>query len=384
MFCTLIIQGQNEFITIWDSNQKGLGTDHQILLPLRGKYKVDWFEIDNPNNKGTKENCYNNEFINFPKPGIYQINASGEITSMNNAFFTISSIPTYGEKNYKLLSVESWGNIEWKSFNSFFYRCCNFKINTKEAPNLSKVKSCFQLFCGAENFNDSIGHWDMSNVEDMSYLFYDAYKFNQPINEWNVSKVITMHSMFGYAKEFNQPINNWNVNSVQKMSGMFNHAYKFNQAIGNWNLKNVKTMAMMFDGAYSFNQPLANWDVSNIEKMTGLFWGASSFNQPINNWNVSNVSEFTGMFWKAKSFNQDINNWDVSKVSSITRMFFGAFSFNQSLESWTLKEDCKITFKLSSGETTSPFKDSAMTKENIIKTLKGWGKEDLIDLYLEK
>ena len=50
--------------------------------------------------------------------------------------------------------------------------------------------------------------------------------------------------MFHKASIFNQPIGNWNVSLVDNMQYMFSEAQKFNQAIGDWNTKNVSNLSM--------------------------------------------------------------------------------------------------------------------------------------------
>ena len=56
------------------------------------------------------------------------------------------------------------------------------------------------LFLCYEDFNQSIGNWDVGNVIDMSGMFYSecaASNFNQDISHWDVSSVINMNYMFG-------------------------------------------------------------------------------------------------------------------------------------------------------------------------------------------
>ena len=64
-------------------------------------------------------------------------------------------------------------------------------------------------------FNQPIGNWDVSNVEDMSYMFY-ASNFNQPIGGWDVSNVKNMQGMFQFG-DFNQDISGWDVRNVDRI-----------------------------------------------------------------------------------------------------------------------------------------------------------------------
>jgi len=52
------------------------------------------------------------------------------------------------------------------------------------------------MFTGAKAFNQPIGGWDVSKVQDMECTFSRAAAFNQPIGGWDVSKVQNMQYMF--------------------------------------------------------------------------------------------------------------------------------------------------------------------------------------------
>ncbi|XP_022841018.1 Bacterial surface protein 26-residue repeat, partial [Ostreococcus tauri] len=62
--------------------------------------------------------------------------------------------------------------------------------------------------CGAAG-SDPMELWDVSAVDDMYQLFRGAQSFNQPIGNWNVSAVTDISFMFANARSFNQPIGNW-------------------------------------------------------------------------------------------------------------------------------------------------------------------------------
>ena len=199
--------------------------------------------------------------------------------------------------------------------------------------DLSNVTDMKGMFKNAINFNQDLSLWDVSNVVDMSGMFYNVISFNQNINSWNVSSVTDMNLMFAGASTFDQPLSNWDVINVSSMFGMFNST-PFNQNIGSWNVSNVTNMSYMFYGAVSFNQDLSSWDVSSVTDMESMFYNATSFNQPIGSWNVSFVINMYYMFYGATSFNQDIDSWNTSNVTNVGYMFYGAISFNQPIGSW--------------------------------------------------
>ncbi|WP_339904113.1 BspA family leucine-rich repeat surface protein [uncultured Cyclobacterium sp.] len=225
--------------------------------------------------------------------------------------------------------------------------------------DVSNVTSMEYMFSGSP-FNQPIGDWDVSKVTIMKLMFYGA-AFNHPIENWDVGNVINMSGMF-YNSKFNQPINNWDVSKVTYMDGMFSYS-SFNQPIEDWNVSNVKNMALMFAGTEqtaesNFNQPLGDWDVSNVTDMSSMFYGSpfnqpiadwdvgnvenmhlmfrnSLFNKPIGDWDVKNVTDMSAMFSRA-SFNHPLNDWEVGKVTDMSEMFF-ASPFNHSLADWDVR-----------------------------------------------
>ena len=135
-----------------------------------------------------------------------------------------------------VVSVDDWGDVTWKSMDSFASECKNLTTLPSKAPQLKDVKRVSGMFANAESFNQSINHWNMSNVRDMFEMFSGAKAFNQPLDKWNVSKVINMSNMFCGATSFDQPLDKWNISNVCYMEYMFQDASSYSHYPSKWTL----------------------------------------------------------------------------------------------------------------------------------------------------
>ena len=265
------------------------------------------------------EDVYNPRlhFCNYKKnSGIHKISVRGNIPAMQLCSIRCKYCEpdTITSFLVPVISIDSWGDIQWKSMHNFASHCPLVAIPS-EAPNLSDVKDMSGTFSFSK-FNLPLDNWDVSNVTNMSGMFANAISFNQPLDNWDVSRVEKMSEMFAHAKSFNQPLNQWKVSNVTDMSSMFEEADSFNQPLDNWDVSGVEDMSGMFYNATSFNQPLEKWNVSNVKNMGGMFFEATSFNQPLDKWNISNVTNMNGMFGNASSYSHYPKTWIVPKGQS--------------------------------------------------------------------
>ncbi len=182
-----------------------------------------------------------------------------------------------------ILSVDDWGDIEWKSMSHFASRCVALNALPADPPNLSHVTDMSYMFQGSR-INVPLEKWDVSHVTDMSGLFKDNKSFNQPLESWDVSHVEKMSYMFNGTEAFNQPLNQWKTSGVKEMGGMFAESHAFNQPLDKWNTSQVESMDGMFSGAKAFNQPLDAWDISKVCYIEGMFENASAFNHYPSKW----------------------------------------------------------------------------------------------------
>ncbi len=381
------------FITTWKTDNPGSSEDNQITIPTHlGEtydYFVDWGD-------GTSDSNVSGDITHtYTAPGTYQISITGQFPGTN--FFGGTLDDDSPVDNQKLISIDQWGNMQWRQLNSAFYACANMDIGAQDIPDLNQVSnldSTFALceslvgneligvwdtssvlsmantFAGCTLFNQNIENWDVSNVNNMFGLFTNCENFNQPLNNWDVSNVQTMILLFTGAKQFNQPLDNWNVGLVSAMYAMFSNATRFNQNIGSWDVSNVTEMGQMFDLATSFNQDLNEWDVSNVTNMTRMFMSATSFNGNITNWDVSNVQLMGNMFNNMETFDQDLGGWNVSNVTDMTSMLFdtslSTANYDSLLEGWASLPNLQNDIVFDAGN--SQYCASAETRQLILDT----------------
>ena len=275
------------FITRWKTDNEGESSSRQIKIPTLGddyNYSVDWG--DGKSTVGITGDIIHD----YNRAGTYTVKIDGE-------FPRISFSKNHNKSDAKkLVSIEQWGKIEWKSMAGSFDGCSNMVGNSRDKPNLSKVTNMEYMFLGANKFNEDISRWDVSYVTNMLCLFEAASSFNQDIGAWNVSNVTNMVGIFFGASSFNQDLTAWNVSKVTDMNSAFFKAGAFNGDVTKWNVGNVTNMNNMFSQATSFNQDIGDWNVSNVQNMASMFFKATSFNQNLADWNVSNVINMDGMF----------------------------------------------------------------------------------------
>jgi len=353
---TVLVFG-SPFITSWKTDNPGASADNQIKIGTSGlgyNYLVDWGDGQ------TNSNVTGDITHTYEVAGIYTVKIGGDFPSI--VFGQV------GFDNEKILAIEQWGAIEWRSMNKAFFGCTNLISNAIDEPNLSRVRDMSSMFERASSFNHDISAWDVSSVTNMRNMFFRATSFNQSINAWNVSSVTTMANMFYQAYAFNQDISLWNVSSVTQMSSMFRDAIAFNQNIAAWDVSFVTGFVTMFFNARSFNQDIGVWNVSSATNMAHMFTNAIAFNKNIGAWDVSSVTIMSSMFQSARAFNQDIGGWNVSSVMYMPNMFLGATAFNQDISAWNVSSVTTME---------NMFTFSALSTLNYDALLVGWSARNL-------
>lgn len=293
------------FITTWKTDNPGISEDNQITIPTFDgetyNYTVHWGD-------GTSDSGVAGDITHtYTTAGTYEVSISGEFPRIyfNNLY-------NYDDGNeQKLVSIDLWGDIAWRSMNNAFAGCLNMDLIATDIPDFSNLTDLDKMFSGCYSFmgNESMMNWDVSLITKLSGMFIANQNFNALIGDWNTSSVTDMSSMFLNAKSFNQDISGWDTGNVTRLDGAFFGAEVFNQDIGQWDVSNVVRMDFAFFGTFNFNQDIGDWDVSKVEVMFEMFSEARSFNQDLSRWNVEQLQEAGSMF-----YNSGLSNTNYDKL----------------------------------------------------------------------
>lgn len=182
---------EDRFITKWKTDNNGTSPNNQISIPINDgnysyNYAIKWGDDANNIDFGVTDDI-NHTYTNL---GVYTIEIAGEFPHLFMRKNDDGNSSTIDSDAQKIISVEQWGKIRWKSMNGMFYNASNLELNnTYDTPNLS-------------------------DVTDMSYMFYYATKFDKNIGDWNISKVKNMNKMFTGVKIstniYDNILNAWN------------------------------------------------------------------------------------------------------------------------------------------------------------------------------
>lgn len=167
------------FITTWEVD----ATDLSITIPTYSgetyDYTVDWGDGTSSDNQTSGASH------TYSIAGTYTVSISGLFPRI---YFLNSSV----SNREKIVAVNQWGNNEWTSMSYAFYGCGNLDVlDISNSPNLTSTQDLSYAFMNCESLTQ-VGQWEVDNVNNMAGMFIDAHKFNQSLGDWNVSKVEDM------------------------------------------------------------------------------------------------------------------------------------------------------------------------------------------------
>ena len=203
--------------------------------------------------------------------------------------------------------IKDWNTNMFESFNNMFNSATSFNQPLTNWNTSNVVNNGFQsMFRSAILFNQDLSHFDVSGGTDFREMFRSAHAFNNGgqsgINNWSIktSGTVNMGKMFNSALAFNQPIGNWDVSAVNQLTGFLASASSFNQNLTNF-ISTISSSIInpgfyqLFYGA----QPTSDdWTQFPYQHAVGdtrqAFRGVTDFDQNVSNWQIP--STVTGMY----------------------------------------------------------------------------------------
>nr|WP_297788163.1 BspA family leucine-rich repeat surface protein [uncultured Allomuricauda sp.] len=205
-----IFEEPESLITTWRIDADGDSITIGTNANYEYDYTVDWGD-------GTVEELsIQNPTHQYEIAGTYNVAVQGQFPAI-----------VMGDSDVKsreaLISLNQWGNIEWRTMERAFMGCVNMTFNAQDKPDISMVISLSNMFANAESFNAEITNWDVGHIQNMANMFAGAIIFNRDLSGWDVSSVSDMSGMFEGATSFNQNLGTWDIGEVNVMTNMFDY-----------------------------------------------------------------------------------------------------------------------------------------------------------------
>ncbi len=348
----------DHFVTTWKTDNPGTSGSSSITIPTAGlgyAYQVDW------NNDGdfldADETTVHTGSIthDFSTSGTYTIRIKGRFPRI---YFNNS-----GDKE-KILAVEQWGSIQWKSMGRAFFGAKNLLITATDTPDFSNVTDMQYMFNGATVANPDTTHWNTASVRNMRYMFARTAQAVPNTANWDTALVTNMSYMFYLAKKANPNTSNWNTAKVTSMRSMFRGALLAQPDTAHWNTAAVTDMALMFRDAPLANPDTSGWDLSQVNDLSYMFYKAISATPHTATWNTSAVSNMRNLFAWATAANPDTSNWDTSHVTNMQYMFYKAAAAKPDATQWDITKVTNMTAMLRDVTLSTPRYDAMLLAFN--------------------
>lgn len=303
-------QTANSFSTTWSASS--------ITIPTKGigyNYDVYWEEVGNASNNGTITSNTGDVTINFGANGTYRVDITGSFPRI---------YINGGSERLKILTIEQWGNIAWKSMSRAFFGCNNLTINASDVPDLSSVVNASHMFFGAWAFNKDISDWDVSNITMMNRMFSGARSFNQDLSSWDVSAVFNMNHMFYDARSFDQDLSGWDITSATNITNMFKGAIglsdvNYSALIEGWSSQNVNTGLNLGSVPAKYYRYAADAHASLTGSTANGGYGWSIADEGGNNAFIittNGKTSFVIKTWSASAYNYDVYWEEIGNIGN--------------------------------------------------------------------
>ena len=235
-----------------DTTQTGSASDTFVFsCGSTGTYNavIDWGD-------GTTSDItsYNDADLThvYASSGTYQIKISGELPWIK--FNT-------GVDRQKVMSIDNWGIIPWRSFQYAFSGCINMDILATDIPDLTtnSVSNISQIFRSCNSITSvSFVGWDTSNVTTMALMFQSLTSCTSiDLTGIDTSNVTNFNQTFSNVPDdIIIGVDTWNIEKVTNFGNTF-----FNSALS----------------TVEYDKTLVAWDLQDARDGLNVNFGRSQY-----------------------------------------------------------------------------------------------------------
>ncbi len=341
---------------------------------------------------------------NLPANADFSNWATGLAATNLNSMFT-------GNTNFIGTGLANWNVTKVTNINSFLSSTAfNSDISGWDLQSCTTASS---LFANTPFNHSSISNLNLHNITNIASMFEGCTALNQDVNTkvvgsgasaylaWDTDPVTEMYGCFKGCNNFNYSIGKWNIGQLSQSYGLASFfAYVATNVTGGYT-HDLLTKDVTVGAGTPVAKTYVAWDVGQVNGFgissqaytttLGMFY-YSNFNGDISNWDMSGLGAQGGpvysaagqwgrVFQNATLFNQDISSktitnvsgkgtytaWDMSNWTAGRYVFYNSSSFNQNLGNWPLS-----TTDTSSGDMLGFFGYSNMSTANYTDTFSGW------------
>ena len=190
----------------------------------------------------------------YASSGTYQIKISGELPWI---LFGGGS----GVDRQKVMSIDNWGIIPWRSFQYAFSGCINMDILATDIPDLTtnSVSNISQIFRSCSSITSvSLVGWDTSNVTTMALMFQSLTSCTSiDLTGIDTSNVTNFNQTFSNVPDdIVIGLDTWNIEKVTNFGNTF-----FNSALS----------------TVEYDKTLISWDLQDARDGLNVQFGRSQY-----------------------------------------------------------------------------------------------------------
>ena len=181
--------------------------------------------------------------------------------------------------------ISSWNTSRFTDTSSMFESTSVSVFNQDISSwNTDSITNASSMFSGATSFTSDLSNWfSTGSLVNATLLtggiidiFKNAVAFDGAVDGWDTSNLTSLNGSFQETSSFNQSLGSWDVGNVQFFIDTFNGSKLFvGLGLPGWNTSSAVSFSGMFNGASAFNQDLSSWDISSLTSASDMLTGTA-------------------------------------------------------------------------------------------------------------